>query len=209
MLMRHTKAQLFNNKPIITMPGKEEFTIFVDFTPKQKEYYDKLYKTAKERYVYDSYKATGNIGRGTLSILSSLHPARQACSGFIYSKDKIEEELAKAEAKTYRIQSMVNQNKNKNLSNKALFEMAAEEAFNDEDECPICYEVPMDAPLQTPCRHIFCGECIRSILMEKAECPMCRKSVMIRQLKQPPSKGGDANIIKNDKNQKEEKQMSS
>merc|ERR1712048_897865 len=97
---------------------------------------------------------------------------------------------------------MVQHNKNRNLSKQELFEMAAEEAFNDEDECPICYEVPMDAPLQTPCRHIFCGECIRSILMEKAECPMCRKQVRIRQLKQPPSKDGNAN--KNAKIKKQE-----
>merc|ERR1712176_1471060 len=101
------------------------------------------------------------------------------------------EQLSAAEAKTYRIQEMVNANKNRDLSKQELFEMAIEEAFNDEDECPICYEVPMDAPLQTPCRHIFCGECIRGILHNKAECPMCRKKVTIRQLKQPPSKNGD------------------
>merc|ERR1712154_208111 len=61
MVMRHIKAQKFNKKPIVKMPDKKEDFIFVDFTPKQKEYYDKLYKTAKERF--DSYKATGNIGR--------------------------------------------------------------------------------------------------------------------------------------------------
>merc|ERR1712129_564158 len=103
-------------------------------------------------------------------------------------KDKIEEELSNAEAATFRIRSMVNENKNRDLSNQQLFEMAVEEAFNYDDECPICYEVPMDEPLQTPCRHIFCGECIRSILHSKPECPMCRKNVTTNQLKQPPSK---------------------
>merc|ERR1712228_78651 len=168
------------------MPEKDEDVILIDFNQQEKEYYNKLYKTAKERFDY--FKSTGNIGRGTIPILASLRPARQACSGQVYSKDHIETELSNAEAKTFKIKSMVNKNKNRNLSRQELFEMAEDEAFNDDDECPICYEVPMDAPLQTPCRHIFCGECIRSILENKAECPMCRKKVRINQLKQPPSK---------------------
>eukprot|EP01084_Bolivina_argentea_P067954 123671_1 len=94
---------------------------------------------------------------------------------------------------------MVKNNKNDlNLSRQELFDMANDEAYNMEDEeCPICYEAPFDEPLQTICRHIFCGECIRSILMNKPECPMCRKKCNVNQLKRPPSKN------KNDKNKEE------
>ena len=46
----------------------------------------------------------------------------------------------------------------------------------------------MDAPLQTPCRHIFCGDCIEEVLRKKSECPICRKHVDIKWLKKPPSK---------------------
>merc|ERR1711971_786112 len=180
--MRHTKAQKFNGEPLVSMPEKEEDVIFVDFTSKEKEYYDKLYKIAKERF--ESFRATGNIGRGTLSILSSLHPARQACSGFIYSKDQIEEELSAAEAKTYHIQEMMraDRNQNKKLSIKEKFGLTCKEVFDFENECPICYEVPMDEPMQTPCKHTFCGDCIRSILENKPECPICRNNVNVNQL---------------------------
>ena len=79
VVMRHRKSQKFNGRPIVEMPDREEKELFIDFTAKQKEYYQKLYATAKERYEY--YKAMDNIGRGTIQILSALLPARQACSG--------------------------------------------------------------------------------------------------------------------------------
>eukprot|EP01083_Nonionella_stella_P316145 1144777_1 len=184
LVMRHKKAQKFNNEAIVEMPDKEEDVLMVDFTAKQREYYMKLYNTAKERYDY--YKTINNIGRGSISILASLHPARQACSGYIYSKDNIEQELSNAQARTFHIRNMVNSNSNLNLSRQQLYEMAEDEAFNDRDgECPICYECPFDEPLQTPCRHVFCGECIRAILQDKQLCPMCRKPVYPQQLKKP------------------------
>eukprot|EP01083_Nonionella_stella_P117644 350837_1 len=205
MVMRHTKAQMFNGKPIVSLPDKEEDVIFVQFTEKQRIYYDKLYNIAKERFSY--YKATRNIGRGSISILAGLHPARQACSGNVYTPSDIEEELAKAQIKTLRVQSMVNSATKHNLSRQQLFKMAKHEAFNytDDGECPICYECPFDEPLQTPCRHIFCGECIRSVLDHKSECPMCRKKVIISQLRKPPSREDDTDQNNKNHNQKEEK----
>ena len=90
----------------------------------------------------------------------------------------------------------------KNMSSKELFEMAKEEAFGDRDgECPICFECPYDEPLQTPCRHIFCRECIVGYLQTKSECPMCRAKVKVPQLKQPK----DPNATEDTENDGEEK----
>ena len=73
----------------------------------------------------------------------------------------------------------------RNMSRQELFAMAKEEAFGDRDgECPICMECPYDEPLQTPCRHIFCKECIVGYLQTKPECPMCRAKTTVPQLKQ-------------------------
>eukprot|EP01084_Bolivina_argentea_P137763 242617_1 len=205
--MRHTKCQNFNNKPIVLLPDKEENIIFVNFTEKERIFYNKLYLIAKERFNY--YKNIGNIGRGSISILASLHPSRQACSGFIYKKIAIEQELLQAETKTLHIKSMVNFNKYRNLSEKQLFEMAKKEAFNysEDGECPICYECPFEEPLQTPCRHIFCKECIQSVLFDKSQCPMCRTKVKISQLKKPPSNNNNQKIemkLENNNNNNEE-----
>jgi len=60
-----------------------------------------------------------------------------------------------------------------------------EEAFNKNEECPICLEV-VEEPLQTPCRHVFCGGCIRSHIMSRGErCPICRKPCKVKDLKIP------------------------
>ena len=64
--------------------------------------------------------------------------------------------------------------------------MAQEEAFDDEDgECSICFECPFDEPLQTPCRHMFCRDCIVGYLQIKSECPLCRAPTEMADLKQP------------------------
>ena len=205
VMMRHKKDQKFNDEPIVSMVDKEENEILIDFTATQRVYYDKLYKTAKERYGY--YASIDAVSRASLQILSSLHPARSACSGFVCSKNEIEENLSSAEAETFRIRSMVQQRKDQELSSKELFAMAAEEAFADRDgECPICFECPLDDPLQTPCRHLFCRECISEILRQKNECPICRSTVNPNDLKKPKKEREDDNE-REELNENEEVEM--
>ena len=50
----------------------------------------------------------------------------------------------------------------------------------------------LESPLQTPCRHLFCAECIRNLLLsgrgaEKGtgQCPLCRADLSINQLFKP------------------------
>lgn len=81
VVMRHKKEQQFDGVDIVKMPEKEESVIYVEFTDRQRAYYEKLYATAKERYEY--YKTIQSVGRGAISVLASLHPARRACSGSI------------------------------------------------------------------------------------------------------------------------------
>ena len=159
----------------------------------RQEYYVKMFKAAQERYDY--FLSMASVQRASLQILSALHPARSACSGFVGSKEAIEQRLSDAEAQSFRIRSMVQQLADRNLSSNELFEMAAESAFADRaGECPICFECPLDDPLQTPCRHLFCRECILEILELKNECPLCRATVhgmsALKQPADPQSAGG-------------------
>ena len=50
----------------------------------------------------------------------------------------------------------------------------------------------MEEPLQTPCRHLFCAECIRGLLLSgrgadkgTGQCPLCRADLSINQLYKP------------------------
>merc|ERR1712013_688864 len=117
-----------------------------------------------------------------------LNMARQSCSGQIYSTRHIEAELEKARVRKLRMGQLVDAPENASKSAQELYELALVEAFNvHETECAICYEAPFDAPLQTQCAHLFCGECIRTVLEAKAECPMCREPCTPSQLRKPPT----------------------
>jgi len=186
VVIRHKKAQTINGSAIVRMPAKHEEVVFFDFTPEQRKWYTKMYAIAEERFAV--YKTTGNIGRGAIAILSALNMARQACSGQIYSTRHIEAELEKARVRKLRVAQLVDAPENANKTAQELYELALVEAFNvQEAECAICYEAPFDDPLQTVCGHMFCGECIRTVLSEKSECPMCRETCKPTQLRKPPA----------------------
>merc|ERR1719410_629144 len=146
-MMRHVKGQKFNNKKIETMPEKAEHIIFVEFNAQQRKYYDKLYNIAKE--TFDSFKATDNVGRGSLEILSALAPARRACSGYIASIQSIEEQLKSAQETSSAIKALAANHAD--CDKKELYEMAKEMAYNPDGSCVICLDAPPEEPLQTPC----------------------------------------------------------
>ncbi|KAH9504010.1 hypothetical protein Btru_067539 [Bulinus truncatus] len=55
-------------------------------------------------------------------------------------------------------------------------------APDDELLCGICMNV-LDKPLETPCRHVFCTDCIHKAVMEQQKCPLCRKKCKKSMLK--------------------------
>lgn len=51
-------------------------------------------------------------------------------------------------------------------------------------ECSICYDSMVGADVKmTPCGHLSCTGCIYQSLFEKSECPICRKRVIIDNLR--------------------------
>lgn len=50
-------------------------------------------------------------------------------------------------------------------------------------ECPICMDTLKGKDTSTtPCGHIFCTECIRTAMLTKKFCPICKKSVRTTQI---------------------------
>ncbi|EDO34728.1 predicted protein, partial [Nematostella vectensis] len=48
--------------------------------------------------------------------------------------------------------------------------------------CCICTGV-LEDPVESPCRHVFCSECISKWLQNNSNCPTCRSQVRAKNLK--------------------------
>merc|ERR1719233_941824 len=111
-----------------------------------------------------------------------MMPLRKCCSGGELVVSEIQEELDKVQSGVGLPQPSVAQAMG---VGQQKFAVTEEEAFNANEECPICLEV-VEEPLQTPCRHVFCGDCIKPHIISQGErCPICRKPTKLKDLKIP------------------------
>jgi len=98
-----------------------------------------------------------------------LLPLRQACSWAFYDSTQLEEP-------------------DRGDSKESDGDSDVAQPFNKvTDECTICLDV-MENPLQTACRHLFCGECIRRLINtdDYSRCPICRTEISEESLVNPP-----------------------
>ncbi|KAL7479274.1 hypothetical protein ACHAW6_005011 [Cyclotella cf. meneghiniana] len=63
-----------------------------------------------------------------------------------------------------------------------------ETRVSDELICGICFSVPYDRPVITPCEHIFCGECLEQAMKRNKCCPNDRCPISTTDVK-PLEKG--------------------
>lgn len=71
-----------------------------------------------------------------------------------------------------------------NEKNRALLQDALRLYIDNQEECPICYEVPADAVI-THCKHVFCRPCIQKALTKQHKCPLCRNKLDEKCLVEP------------------------
>ncbi|XP_044218700.1 E3 ubiquitin-protein ligase LNX isoform X2 [Thunnus albacares] len=55
---------------------------------------------------------------------------------------------------------------------------------DDDLVCHICLQ-PLIRPLDTPCGHTYCQECLTSFLLESDFCPVCRAPLMLQSCRKP------------------------
>lgn len=167
LMIRHTKTQAFNKrKELVSLPKKHTSTVRVEWaSPEQQAFYKKLHANAKEHF--RSFVQRGVAVTRTMEVMALLLPLRQACSGGKVTLTKEMSDIAQASAKASTAQV-------------SAFASVS-------DECSICLEI-LEDPLQTPCRHLFCAECILSFLgapQATHACPICRTSITKKTLKKP------------------------
>eukprot|EP00756_Hemistasia_phaeocysticola_P056914 Hpha_TRINITY_DN33558_c0_g1::TRINITY_DN33558_c0_g1_i1::g.171139::m.171139 len=62
-------------------------------------------------------------------------------------------------------------------------EIPFNEPVPEDLQCGICLGPAMDAVVTEECGHLFCRECIHTALEGKRECPMCRVSLTVDQVR--------------------------
>ncbi|XP_029005051.1 E3 ubiquitin-protein ligase LNX isoform X1 [Betta splendens] len=59
-----------------------------------------------------------------------------------------------------------------------------QQEVDDDLMCHICLQ-PLIRPLDTPCGHTYCQECLTSFLLESDFCPVCRAALMLQSCRKP------------------------
>jgi Zinc finger, C3HC4 type (RING finger) len=76
------------------------------------------------------------------------------------------------------------------LAVQALMDASRDSPDNGYGECPICLEI-MEKPYNTECDHTFCYECIVGLInsnnRSSAGCPMCRRTLTIKNIRAAPA----------------------
>ncbi|KAI9572249.1 SNF2 family N-terminal domain-containing protein [Boletus coccyginus] len=68
---------------------------------------------------------------------------------------------------------------------KAKLETLILQAMEDNEECPVCFNVMTD-PRITSCAHVFCLACISEVIGRDPKCPMDRRPLTMQALMAPP-----------------------
>lgn len=59
-----------------------------------------------------------------------------------------------------------------------------QDEVDDDLVCHICLQA-LIRPLDTPCGHTYCQECLTSFLLESDFCPVCRAPLMLQSCRKP------------------------
>jgi SWI/SNF-related matrix-associated actin-dependent regulator of chromatin subfamily A3 len=77
-----------------------------------------------------------------------------------------------------------------NTENKAILQEALRLFIENQEECPVCFD-PLDKPVITHCKHVFCRKCITKVIEIQQKCPICRNKLGEDNLLEPLPEGGE------------------
>jgi SNF2 family DNA or RNA helicase len=197
-MIRHNKDQKFNGRPtLLVLPERSVETLNIDFTESERKMYNEQYNHAKERF--QRFKEQNVAVRRTIEILQMIQPLRQMSSAMSISRTAWRQRMA-TEIETDRERKSLDEAQAKLKADdwKADdIKTASKAAFQAVDsECSICIEL-LEDPVQTLCGHLFCSQCVRSLLSTgggQKNCPLCREMIRSNQLFKPRSENDEGEL---------------
>ncbi|KZO90728.1 hypothetical protein CALVIDRAFT_568793 [Calocera viscosa TUFC12733] len=181
--IRRTKEmQDENGKPLVPLPPVEVVVVRVTLDDSTREVYDAIEAESRRRLdEYVTGRAADTIA-APANVLSMLTRLRQlAIHPALVPPDYLESLRTAHTALKPRPARQLDPEE------KDRLQTALARAVEDSEECPICYDDLKD-PRILPCAHIFCQQCITTIITRSpsdATCPMDRGRICIGDLIEP------------------------
>ncbi|KAH9837360.1 SNF2 family N-terminal domain-containing protein [Rhodofomes roseus] len=184
VLLRREKNMLdTDGKKIVELPPKEVIVENLEFSPLERKIYDSLYTDAKKNF--DKLNERGLVSRNYTHILAMLMRLRRAVLHPNLVLSGADEGIKASSAGAVDVNALIKQfdeGKDTPGDNKVFAEgVLANLEGEEEQECPICFDV-MDTPTIVPiCMHQSCKDCIVAFIetcREKGEdgrCPTCSR----------------------------------
>ncbi|KAK4121600.1 RAD5-like protein [Parathielavia appendiculata] len=159
----------------LKLPPKTEYIHRITFWPDEKKKYEALLSEAQGALQeFQNMSKSGQKGRFQ-GVLERLLRLRQTCNHWTLCKERITD-LMKLMEETGVVPL--------NDENRALLQQALQLVIESQEECPVCMD-PLNDPVITHCKHVFCRACISKVIEIQHKCPMCRAELSEDKLVEP------------------------
>jgi len=184
--IRHNKEDVINQ---IQIPDYKEETIWLELTEMERELYN-INKTKKSKI---------NLQKLCCHLLM-MNSTKKIFGDNIPSLPVMQDKLIEYHKKNYneyekKLNELVSVNNPAYYMIKKSYETQMRESkylftmldkmktngLNKTEECIVCMEI-MTKPTLTECGHLYCLECIKSCIIIKSICPLCKKLIDSKKL---------------------------
>eukprot|EP00180_Rhodochaete_pulchella_P003204 Plantae.Rhodophyta-Rhodochaete_pulchella.ctg531.p1 GENE.Plantae.Rhodophyta-Rhodochaete_pulchella.ctg531~~Plantae.Rhodophyta-Rhodochaete_pulchella.ctg531.p1 ORF type:complete len:508 (+),score=99.25 Plantae.Rhodophyta-Rhodochaete_pulchella.ctg531:656-2179(+) len=189
VLLRRTKKDTIQGKPILDLPPKTSEVLSMAFDEKDQQFYDRLEE--EQKAIFQDMLNRGDIDQSYTSILVLLLRLRQACNhphllekldGFEkHELQRVEEAMTGGDGLLSKMFP--------DVRNRLIQKLDEDGIHSGVMDCPICADVVSGEGTVTPCGHVYCSDCLEKWMDTKMERPECRKELSeVRDVNAPLSR---------------------
>ncbi|KAI0344734.1 hypothetical protein BDW22DRAFT_1354880 [Trametopsis cervina] len=184
-LHRKKEMQDKDGNPLIPLPPVDHTVVPVTLTAEARELYNAVESMSLER-VDNLLSRHGSASSAAVqsNVLSMLTRLRQLAlhPGLVPANyaEKLRTAMENEDAAAVDAPAMP-----LTPANKVRLQGLLLQAIEDNEECPICFDVFTD-PRITSCSHCYCLACITEVIQREPKCPMDRRPITMGDLIEPP-----------------------
>ncbi|XP_035693746.1 helicase-like transcription factor [Branchiostoma floridae] len=175
LAMRRTKTQQVAGKPLVELPPRTVFIQHVEMSADEREVYDSM--ATEGKVMVGRYFREGSVLTHYADVLAVLLRLRQLCC---------HPSLVARALQT--LTEAVGSGTSGELREKLMSVLKAVLSSGADEECCVCLD-SLRLPVITHCAHVFCRECICTVIRNErpnAHCPLCRGDIAVEQLVEAP-----------------------